>query len=125
LISLVAVSIFALIIIVVLWFTFDLLQRKKKLLPEFINGKPTIMYFWVDNHRCRKMNSAVEKIKNEYSGSLKVLTFNAIKDYKTSETYLVFNVPMIILFDREGNQVIRVTEPNELPKLEKKIKEII
>jgi hypothetical protein len=71
------------------------------------------------------MNSAVEKIKNEYSGSLKVLTFNAVKDYKTSETYLVFNVPMIILFDREGNQVIRVTEPDELPKLEKKIKEII
>jgi hypothetical protein len=32
---------------------------------------------------------------------------------------------MIILFDREGNQVIRVTEPDELPKLEKKIKEII
>ncbi len=124
-ISLVAILTFALLILAVLWFILDLLQRKKKLLPEFINGKPTIMYFWVDNQRCRKMNSAVEKIKNEYSGSVKVLTFNAVKDYKTSENYLVFNVPMIILFDREGNQVIRITEPSELSKLEEKIKEII
>jgi len=71
------------------------------------------------------MSSIVDKIKNDFNGSVKVLTFNVVKNYEMAENYLVFDIPLIILFDKEGNQVIRITKPNEYPKLEAKLKEII
>lgn len=116
---------FAFIFVFGAWLTLDINQKKKKLLPELINGKPTIVFFWIDNSSCRAMSSIVDKIKNDFKGSVKVLNFNAIKDYKIAESYLILNVPVVLLFDKEGNQVMRITKPEEYSKLETKLKEII
>ncbi len=110
---------------VVAYFFVNITQKSRKLLPEFINGKPSVVFFWLDNQTCRAMSSIVDKIKNDFNGSVKVLTFNVVKNYEMAENYLVFDIPLIILFDKEGNQVIRITKPNEYPKLEAKLKEII
>ncbi|CUS78818.1 Thioredoxin [Candidatus Kryptonium thompsonii] len=123
--SISAVIVFALIFVVVAYFFVNITQKSRKLLPEFINGKPSVVFFWLDNQTCRAMSSIVDKIKNDFNGSVKVLTFNVVKNYEMAENYLVFDIPLIILFDKEGNQVIRITKPNEYPKLEAKLKEII
>ncbi|MFN3134650.1 MAG: thioredoxin family protein [Candidatus Kryptonium sp.] len=107
------------------YFFVNTTQKSKKLLPEFINGKPSLVFFWIDNQTCKVMGSIVDKIKNDFNGSVKILSFNAVKNYEMAENYLVLDIPLIILFDKEGNQVIRITKPNEYPKLEAKLKEII
>ncbi len=94
-------------------------------MPEFINGKPTLIFFWADNKRCKTMSSFVEKIKEDFKGSVRVLSFNVMKDYGVAENYLVLNIPTLILFDKEGNLVLKITEPKELPRLESKLKDII
>jgi len=67
----------------------------------------------------------VEKIKENFKGSVKVLSFNVMKDYRIAENYLVLNVPTIILFDKEGNPVLKIDKPGDYPKLESKLKELI
>lgn len=119
------IIVFSLIFITGLWFVLSISQKKKKLLPEFINGKPTIVFFWVDNQPCRDMNLKIDKIKSDFKGSVKVLNFNAIRDYRIAENYLIFDVPVVILFDKEGNPVLKITKPEEYSKLEAKLKEII
>jgi len=106
-------------------FLINLIQKRKKLMPEFINGKPTILFFWVDDKRCKTVSPMVEKIKENFKGSVKVLSFNVMKDYRIAENYLVLNVPTIILFDKEGNPVLKIDKPGDYPKLESKLKELI
>lgn len=108
-----------------IWFIANINQRKRKLLPEFINGKPTVVFFWIDNSSCKAMSSIIDKMKNDFKGSVKVLNFNVIKDYKIAESYLILDVPVVILFDKEGNPIMRITKPEEYQKLEIKLKEII
>ncbi len=100
-------------------------QKKKKLLPEYVNGKPTIVFFWTDEHKCKEMEKFINEIKENFKGSVKVLNFNVLKDYKVAENYLILNVPTVILFDKEGNQILKITETKDCPKLELKLKEII
>lgn len=71
------------------------------------------------------MNLKIDKIKSDFKGSVKVLNFNAIRDYRIAENYLIFDVPVVILFDKEGNPVLKITKPEEYSKLEAKLKEII
>lgn len=123
--SVTALVAFILVFVIITLFFVNIAQKSKKLLPEFINGKPSIVFFWADNQTCKAMSSIVDKIKNDFNGSAKVLTFNVVKNYEIAENYLVFDIPLIILFDKEGNQVIRITRPSEYPKLETKLKEII
>ncbi len=123
--SITAVIALILIFVVVTLFSVNVIQKSKKLLPEFINGKPSVVFFWTDNQTCKAMNQIVDKIKNDFNGSVKVLTFNVVKNYEMTENYLVFDIPLVILFDKEGNPVIRITKPSEYPKLEAKLKEII
>lgn len=121
--SVIIILVIVLLTIVIL--TIHFVQKRKKLLPEFINGKPTLIFFWMDNKRCKTMSLFIEKIKEDFKESVEVLNFNVMKDYKVAENYFVLSVPMIVLFDRDGNQVLKITEPNELHKLESKLKEII
>ncbi len=123
--SITAVIALILIFVVVTLFSVNVIQKSKKLLPEFINGKPSVVFFWTDNQTCKAMNQIVDKIKNDFNGSVKVLTFNVVKNYEMTENYLVFDIPLVILFDKEGNPVVRITKPSEYPKLEAKLKEII
>jgi thioredoxin-like negative regulator of GroEL len=103
----------------------NIAQKRKKLLPEFINRKPTLIFFWADNKRCKTMSSFVEKIKEDFNGSVKVLSFNVMKDYRIAENYLILSVPVLVLFDKEGNLVLKISDPRELSRLESKLKEII
>lgn len=125
LISIFVVISFAVVLSMVCITILNVKQRRKKLLPEFINGKPTLAFFWVDNPTCKAMSLIIEKIKNDFKGSVKTLNFNVVKDYKIAENYLILDVPIVILFDKEGNQVIRITKPKDYSKLEIKLKEII
>ncbi len=120
-----AIIAFVLIFLSITTIAINLVQKRKKLMPEFINGKPTLIFFWADNKRCKTMSSFVEKIKEDFKGSVRVLSFNVMKDYGVAENYLVLNIPTLILFDKEGNLVLKITEPKELPRLESKLKDII
>ncbi len=116
---------FAVALTVIGLLVLNLTQKKKKLMPEFINGKPTIAFFWADDKRCKEMSLIVEKIKENFRGSVKVLNFNVTKEHNMAENYLILNVPTIILFDKDGNQVIKITETKNFSKIESKLKEII
>ncbi len=120
-----AIIVFVAVFLSIAIVTINIVQKRKKLLPEFINGKPTIIFFWADNKRCKTMASFVEKIKEDFKGSVKVLSFNVMKDYGIAENYLVLSVPTLVLFDKEGNPILKITGPKELPRLEAKLKEII
>lgn len=123
--SALAITVFVVVLLSITIALINIFQKRKKLLPEFINGKPTLIFFWADDKKCKMMSSFVEKIKADFKGSVKVLSFNVMKDYGIAENYLVLNVPTLILFDKEGNLILKINEPNELSKLESKLKEII
>lgn len=107
------------------WTLINLTQKKKKLLPEYINGKPTVAFFWTDEQKCKEMEKFVNEIRENFKGSVKVINFNVLKDYRIVENYLILNVPTVILFDKEGNQILKITETKDFAKLELKLKEII
>ncbi|CUT02174.1 Thioredoxin [Candidatus Chrysopegis kryptomonas] len=123
--SVIIIVFFAFVFVFLTWALINLTQKKKKLLPEYINGKPTVAFFWTDEHKCREMEKFVNELKENFKGSVKVLNFNVLKDYQIAENYLILNVPTVILFDREGNQILKITETKDFAKLESKLKEII
>ncbi len=123
--SAIIITLFVFIFISATWTLINLTQKKKKLLPEYINGKPTVAFFWTDEQKCKEMEKFVNEIRENFKGSVKVINFNVLKDYRIVENYLILNVPTVILFDKEGNQILKITETKDFAKLELKLKEII